>query len=170
MASSSSSNPTTIPRSGWSPEPGMLLPDEEGALEERLARVREEKRLALADPGPTWTEWFCYHGAKWYLGGAYLIVFSWEILYLWPPASVSPWVVLPVVGATFYVEYLLWGYLWYVPSGHDTGHSRSTGDGRFRPTPLRLVRYGRWTPESAQLRAGIPVASPETGPDPKEFL
>jgi hypothetical protein len=166
---SSPSTPTTISRSGWTPEPGMLLPDEEASLEARLERVRKEKEEALHDPGPTWKEWFCYSAAKWWLFiGGYLVVLSWELAYLYPSYGVPLYETLPLIAVTLYAELLLWRFLWYRPHGDEP--SRSTGDRVFRPSFLRPVQYGRWTPEWADIRAGRRVPSADVGPDPKEFL
>ncbi|MFY9717101.1 MAG: hypothetical protein WAK40_04115 [Thermoplasmata archaeon] len=167
------SSPNTIPRTGWSAEPGMLHPDEEAALEERLERVRQEKADALKDPGPNWTEWFCYTAAKWYLALAvYLVLLVWEVGYLLPTEGPPSYLVLPIIALTLYGEFLFWRYLWYRPTDHEVERerSRSTHDGRFHPTWLRPVQFGRWTPEAAMIRAGGSVVSSGTGPDPKEFL
>ncbi|HTP53539.1 MAG TPA: hypothetical protein VML94_01050 [Thermoplasmata archaeon] len=166
---SSPSTPTTIPRTGWTPEPGLLLPDEEASLEARLERVRQEKADALKDPGPTWKEWFCYTAAKWWLFlGVYVVVLSWEIVLLYPTSNVPLYETLPLIVVTIYLDLLLWRYLWYRPHGEEP--SRSTGERGFRRSLLRPVQYGRWTPEWAEIRAGRMVPSVGGGPDPKEFL
>jgi len=167
------SAPDTISRTGWTPESGELRPDEEAALEEQVRRVQEEKRLALADPGLSWREWFLFRGAKWYLGLGYVIVLSWEALYLFPPPDVPgyvvvpPYVVVPLILLTLYGFVVLWQYLWFRPFGH-VG-SRSTRGPTSRNW-LRPFAVGRWTPEMDDIRAGRrPVAAAE-GPDAKEFL
>jgi hypothetical protein len=146
----------------------QLLPDEEVALEAQLVRVREEKRLALLEPGPTWSQWFFFRAAKWYVIVAFLIALSWELGYLFPPSNSPADEVLPVVAATVYAEFLLYRCLWYRPTSG--GPSRSTRDKPFRRSLIRPVRYGRWTPEGADVRAGRPVVVPAQGPDPREFL
>jgi len=145
-----------------------LLPDEEADLEARLARVREEKRLALLDPGPSWKEWFYYRASKWYILLGFIIVLAWEVAYLFPAYGVPYYYVLPLIAATVYLQFLTYRYLWYRPKREGTSHS--SREGRFRPTWLRPVPWGRWTPEAADARAGRPVILPEQGPDPREFL
>jgi hypothetical protein len=157
-----------LERYGTSPEPTPLLPDEELALEEQLARVREEKRLALLDPGPSWSQWFCFGAAKWYVVLGYLILLTWEIGYLLAPTNAPVDEVLPVVAVTLYGEFLLYRFLWYRPSS--LAVSRSTRTGGFHRSWLRPVQYGRWTPEGVNARAGRPPIDPSQGPDPREFL
>ena len=160
--------PQTIPRTGWAPETEELRPDEEVALEAQLERVREEKRLALDDPGPSWREWFLFHGAKWYVALGFLVVLSWEVLYVFPPTNVSALVVAPVIVVTLYADVVLWQYLWYRP--HGASPSLSTRHAPFRSRLLTPFVCGRWTPEAAELRAGRPIPSVDGGPDPREFL
>ncbi len=162
------STPDTISRAGWTPEPGMVLPDEESAVEAQLVRVRQEKKLALEEPGLSWSEWFYFREARWLVGVGILIVFIWEILYLLPPANAPAYEVGPVMAATVYAGFLLWQFLWFRPMGHSP--SRSTRDGRFRPSWTRPVPYGRWTPEAEDHRAGRTVPTPQQGPDLREFL
>lgn len=157
-----------LPGTGSRYGKGILLPDEEADLEARLDRVREEKQKALAEPGPSWREWFLFSGAKWYVVLGYLIVFAWEASYAGPDAHVALYIVAPVVAVTLYAEFLLYRFLWYRPKIGDHSRSRRS-DGRWRRW-LYPVRYGRWTPEADAVRAGHPILVPEAGPDPREFV
>ena len=68
--------------------------------------------------------------------------------------------------AAIYLELLLYRFLWYRPDPEE-GY-RATA---FRPTWLRPVRYGRWTPEAFRAREGKdPFGDVAVGPDPREFL
>ncbi len=137
-------------------------PEEETALEERLDLVREEKRLALVHPGPSWREWFLFQGAKWYVGLGCLIAIV-LVATFWLEAGDYLGLGLSV-GGVVYAEFLLWRLLWYRPDVY-----RPTR-GPFRPGPLRLVAIGRWTPEAAEARTGGPPVSADGGPDLKEFF
>ncbi len=133
--------------------------DEEVSVGERMDRVAEEKRQALLDPGPPWKEWFLYSGAKWWVGLGFLIVDVW-ILVTWIELGAA---ILfgPLLVVSLYLEVLLYRYLWYRPSEP----SRNFHASWFTP-----VRYGRWTPEGGQLRAGASLTDVEEGPNPHEFL
>ncbi|MGB6499919.1 MAG: hypothetical protein WBG19_00750 [Thermoplasmata archaeon] len=152
---------------GSDPKDSPVLQEELDDIEARLDAVRAEKKAALSDPGPGWSEWFFFHGAKWYIFVAFLVAYAWEVGYLFPPESAPAYLVGPLLGATVYAEFLTYQYLWYRPSAHP---SRSVRVGKFRPSVFRPVEYGRWTPETAALRAGHPVVSIEEGPDPREFV
>jgi hypothetical protein len=137
-------------------------PEEEVAYRDRLEQVVEEKRRALADPGPPWKEWFLYDGAKWWVGLAFLIADIWIIATGLEAGSLLI-ALAPLLPAS-YLQLLAWRYLWYRPI-----ESRSYRRD-FRPTWTRPVEFGRWTPEGALVRAGGRVASGPQGPNPKEFL
>ncbi|MGI0071431.1 MAG: hypothetical protein ACRECT_05130 [Thermoplasmata archaeon] len=133
------------------------------ALREQLERVAEEKRRALADPGPGWREWWFQNGARWWLGLGLLIVDAWIIV---EGLDLGAWIALfPALVGAIYAEFLLWRFLWYVPS-YDAPRRR----GPFRATWTRPVQYGRWTPEGAAARAGPRSVGSDDGPRPEEFL
>ncbi len=142
--------------------------EEDALLTDRLDRVEEEKREALKDPGPTWKEWWYYQASKWYVLIGLLVVDVWAFAewadlanqgstYLWIPGSVS--LVLLAYG-----EFLLYSYLYYRPEDRAGGRRRS-----HRPSWLQPFAVGRWTPEGALRRSGVPLAGDE-GPSPDEFL
>lgn len=152
--------------------PGSLdemTPEQEEALESHLQRVRDEKRLALQDPGPSWRQWFLYKGAKAYVILAYLILDSWVVAWFLLPFT---WLGLaffvPVLIGSVYLEILLYLYLWYRPSPEVFRRHRLRGD--LHPTWNRPVRFGRWTPEAADVRAGRLLTPSDGGPDASEFL
>lgn len=119
------------------------------------------KREALRDPGPAWREWFLFHGAKAWVGLAFLIVDVW-IAELW----ISPFQPLGLglsLAFAVYVEFLAWRYLWYRPEAN-------WGLRGFRPSWLRPRAVGRWTPEEAAIRRGEHGPELVEGPDPSEFL
>jgi hypothetical protein len=132
-------------------------------LREQLSRVAEEKRLALQDPGPSWGEWFYYDAAKWWVILGFLIVDAWVVVACF--GSAVPLITLPAVVGALYVEFLTYRYLWYVPDADSPRIRR-----KFRPSWVRLVRYGRWTPEAAFAKASPAAADAEAGPQPDEFL
>jgi len=150
---------------------GKDVPDSEEertALEERLRWSHEEKQAALADPGPTWREWFLYKGAKWYIGIGLFVVDIWEVGAFLPYDSIRVLEALGLIGPTIYAEFLLYRYLWYRPSVDET--TVSVHRGGFRRSWYRPVRFGRWTPETAAIRAGTYRPPTAEGPDPREFL
>jgi hypothetical protein len=145
-------------------DPGPLpgppdTPAEEAAYRDQLAFVIEEKKQALADPGPSWREWFLFSAMKWYLGLAFLIGDAW-IVVTWFEVGVA-WAALATLVAAIYLEYLAYRVLW----------TRPPIDRPIRATFQRSwhtpVQFGRWTPEAELYRAGRLVPA---GPDPREFL
>ena len=145
-----------------------LTPEEQEAFEAGLERVEIEKARALADPGPTWREWFFYDHAKWWVGLGFLIVDVWVGGAWFTDGAFSTTRLLGAVATVvpaFYVEALLYRYLWRRPS--DTELRKP---GPFRRTVFTLREFGRWTPESDQIRAGKVIRSPDGGPNLDEFL
>ncbi|MFZ1024408.1 MAG: hypothetical protein WAN87_09760 [Thermoplasmata archaeon] len=123
----------------------------------------QEKQAALQEPGPSWHEWFFFSASKMWIGIGMLIVDTWIVVTF---TEMGNYVALGLaLAAALYADFLLFRYLWYRPDPH-TPSSR----GPFRPTWFRPVQYGRWTPEAERIRMGMPVAAPDTGPDPREFL
>ena len=164
-----SHSPEAAERFGTGDATGPEDFEERAMLEEGLRRLREDQKRALADPGPTWKEWFLYRGSKWYIGLLCLILDGVEIasfLPFVPPYYVRGPELVGVLAPTLYLEFLLYRYLWYVPP-QEQGHSRSA---RFRSTWLRPVEFGRWTAEAARIRAGERPPTAAAGPDPREFL
>jgi hypothetical protein len=137
-------------------------PMQRQVLRDQLNRVAEEKRRALEDPGPSWREWWYDSASKWWIGLGFLIVDSWVIVACFQASL--PLVALPATVAAIYLEFLLWQFLWRVPS-HDGPRRR----GPFRPRFYALTEYGRWTPEGAAARSN-PAAVVDEGPRPEEFL
>lgn len=139
--------------------------EEETAKEDRSASVaeteEEEKRRALAEPGPSWKEWLYFTAFRWWLGIVFLIVDSWVVVEFLELGNLLA-LVAAVLGA-LYLEYLLYVYLWRRPE--PTLHARMR---RHRWPP---VEVGRWTPEAFAARAqGIRPAAPSEPADPREFL
>lgn len=157
-----------LPGIGDRPGQGPLTPEEEADVDARLEAVREEKKRALADPGLPWGEWFYYRASKWYVILVYLIVLAWEISLVTAPTDTPVYIVVPIVGATIYGQYLLYLYLWYRPKV--SPRSRAHRPNAVRRWWIRPVPYGRWTPEAAEARAGRAVVVPDGGPDPREFM
>lgn len=148
--------------SGGFGDSGPETPEERAAVSERLDRVAEEKRRALAEPGPSWREWWFHDASKWYLLLVLLIGDLWLVT-LGVESGGLLYALVALVGL-LYVEFLLYRYLWYRPRAEE-GRPR----GAFRRTWLRPVRYGRWTPEADLVRAGGQLAPEEEGPDLREF-
>jgi len=139
--------------------------EEPVALPEHTASVaqleEEEKRRALADPGPTWKEWLYFTAFRWWFGIAFLILDSWvAVAFL----ELGSWVGLVVsLLAAVYLEYLLFVYLWRRPEPTRHRHLRQH---RWPP-----VEVGRWTPEAFAARAaGTRPVLPADAADPREFL
>jgi hypothetical protein len=158
-----SSSPPPAPAAGSSD----LTPEEIAILEQGLDRVAQAKRDALADPGPTWRQWFFWDAMKWWIAVVYLIVDAW-ILVSWIAGGALT--VLTGVGAlvsivvALYLEVLFWLYLWREP----TEEGRS---GTFRPGWRALRQFGRWTPEAAgPAGLGRPGPTDDGSPSPHEFL
>ena len=123
----------------------------------------EEKEAALADPGPTWRQFFYREFLKWWGGLFFLVVDSWIVASFLRPLEL--WAMVPALVVAGYLEYLLYLYLWRRPN-----LDRESRRGPFLRTWYRPVRFGRWTPEGEDIRRGIDPAPPVAGPDPREFL
>ncbi len=146
-----------------------LTPEEEEAFRAGTERVLEEKRDALADPGPRWGEWFLYDGAKWWVGLGFVIVDSWVAGFWfevggWAKVTVAA-MIASLVGA-LYLELLLYRFLWRRPTEQER-----VGQGPFRPGPLALREVGIWTPEAVRHREAAARRRVHGGGlDPREFL
>jgi len=144
-------------------EPAVLTPEDEFALEARLSEVTQEKKRALAAPGPSWREWWYHDGSKWYVGLGFLVADIWVMAYGFEAGALLG--AIAVLVAAGYLELLLYRYLYYRPRTEDHVGSRP-----FRRTFLRPVPFGRWTPEADFVRAGGTFPPEQEGPSPKEFL
>jgi hypothetical protein len=138
-------------------------PAAEFAFESQVDRVQEEKRLAREAPDIPWRTWWFHSGSKWYVVLGFLIIDIWILSLGFETGLFLVMAALMILA--FYGELLLYQYLYYYPPEHLPGHRTS-----FRRTWFRPVPYGRWTTEGEVLRAGGTVATPEQGPDPREFL
>ena len=133
------------------------------ALQERLDRVAEEKRLALLAAGPSWREWVYYEAIKWWLAIGLLIadsllVVQWLVWGNYLGLGLS-------LAAVVYAEFLLYRYLWTRPPPPSTRRRVP-----FRRTWYRPVEIGRWTPEADYIRVHGRRPDSEGGPTPDEFL
>jgi hypothetical protein len=128
---------------------------------EQLDRVAEEKRRALAEPGPSWRDWFFHEAAKWWIGLGFLILDSWVIVECLDLGATAA--IFPALVAAVYAEFLIWRCLWYEPDLSRSGRA-------FHRSFVRPVRFGRWTEEWAYARAHPNSAIPGEGPSPDEFL
>ncbi len=148
----------------WFDEPTTETetPEALHGLRTQLDRVAEEKRRALADPGPSWREWWFHHAAKWYVLLGLLIGDLWLVT-LGVETGGLAFALVALIGL-LYGEFLLYRFLWYRP--RDEGRHAA---GSFRPTFLRPVRYGRWTPEADYVRAGGQLDADDDGAKLHEF-
>jgi hypothetical protein len=153
--------PTGFPKSGED-DLADPLPTESLSLADR---VRAEKEFALRTPDLPWKDWAYFTGLKTWVAIGLFIIDSW-IAAAWLEAR-SYLGLAPSLALALYLEILLYQYLWYRP------HAGGPRPGQaFRPSWIRPVAYGRWTPEAAGRRAGVRPGSgpPDSGPDPREFL
>ncbi len=125
----------------------------------------EERKQALDDPGPSWSQWFFFSFAKVWTILAFLILDVFVVTGFGSPFD--PWGLFPTLALALYGEYLLYQYLWHRPEARPM----STGE-RFRPTWHHPFPFGRWTIEGERHRAGLPAlpVGEEPHPDPSEFL
>lgn len=127
--------------------------------------TEEERRRALADPGPSWSEWFYWSFLKTWVVLGFLIGDVFVIATWGEPLNLAG--MIPSLVLATYAEILGYQYLWYRPRMPSRSHRRV----EFRRTWLRPVPYGRWTPEAARVKQGLPALDVvEAGPDPREFL
>lgn len=154
--------------------PGSGSEKRESTLEERR-RFREaaeeidaQKRHALAQPGPSWHDWWYYRASKWYVVLFYFVVDGTCFSLL---GMLLGYFSVPVVVAIVYGEFALYQYL-YHRTNLDTRHRGET----FRRTWYRPFDVGRWTPEGTARRAGAlrgprePGVPTDEGPKPEEFF
>ncbi len=127
--------------------------------------TEEERKAALSDPGPSWTEFFFWQYLKWIYGLFVLIADALILVSFFHPFD--PIGAVLSLAAALYLEYLLWQYLWHRPL-LESGHGRRAAR-EFRPSWYRPFRYGRWTPEAKMIRDGVDLES-TGGLDRREFL
>ena len=122
------------------------------------------RHAAIEHPGPTWREWFYFDFVKvWTLLGFFIVDILIVAGFLEPPNLAA---LLSGLFVAFYLEFLLYRYLWLRP---DPEERIRPGD--FRPTWTRPSIRGRWTPEAWKIRAGeMPAETGPGTPDPREFL
>jgi hypothetical protein len=129
----------------------------------RFRPTEAERRAANADPGVPWREWFYFSFLKVWIALGFL-VFDALIAGFFAEARNLPGLVVGV-GVALYLEFLAYQVLWKRPGADE---ERFTP---YRPTVVRPVRYGRWTPEAwhpERFTRHLPSAG--SGPDPNEFL
>jgi len=126
----------------------------------------DARKRALADPGPTWRQYFFFSFAKVWTVLGFFVLDSF-ILLTWAIPFNPVGMVLSLIAA-FYAEFLLFEYLWHRPAEPIRGHQRK----EFRRTWFRPVPYGRWTAEADDAKAGRPVPTTlvDDTPNPDEFL
>ena len=151
------SGESTLPPLG-AEEPRPPLPEHSASVD---LTEEEEKKRALAEPGPTWKEWLYFTAFRWWFGILFLVVDSWVVVEFLEIGSVVG--LLAGAIAAVYLEYLLYVYLWRrpVPTRHV----------RLRRARWPPVEVGRWTPEAFAARAaGVRPTLPRDTADPREFL
>jgi hypothetical protein len=128
----------------------------------------ETREKAVEAPGASWREFLYFELAKIWILLMLFILDSWLIAF-WVEVAGSTGIVGGVVtlGGAIYGEVLLYRYLWFEPDPEKEVLWKE-----FRPTWLRLTRYGRWTPPAWRIRDGLDAYAepPRQGPDPREFL
>ena len=124
----------------------------------------EQKKRSVAEPGPAWREWFYFEFVKvWGILGL-LVADSWLAVTFAVPLNLP--VLVAGLAVAFYLEFLLYRFLWYRPDPEES-YQR---DG-FRRTWTRPAQFGRWTTEAWRAREGLnPMPDARHGPDPREFL
>jgi hypothetical protein len=124
----------------------------------------ETRRSALDDPGASWQEWFYFEFAKvWILLGFFVGDSIAAVSFADP---FDPALMLSVLFLLSYLEFLAYRCLWFRPDPEKEWRFTE-----FRPSWLRPVRFGRWTPEAFRLRQGRSAfEEAQVGPDPAEFL
>jgi hypothetical protein len=124
----------------------------------------EGRQAALADPGPTWKEWFYHEFTRAWMVLGFFVLDSWIVASLLRPPGL--YALAPALVGALYLEILAYRYLWTRLPAERAGSSGQP----FRRTWLTPVPWGRWTPEAERVRAGLDPYPGRTGPDPREFL
>jgi hypothetical protein len=124
----------------------------------------KEREEALAEAGPTWTQYFEREFLKWCWGLVVIVVDALLIATFLSPLDLAA--MIPALALVTYLQFLGFRYLWYRPDP-----DRESWHTEFHRTWLRPSRFGIWTPEADRLREGkTPFAEGQGGPDPAEFL
>lgn len=121
----------------------------------------EARARALAEPGPSWTEWAKGSAGKLYIGCGMLILDA--LLWVSLEESHYPLTLIAAVPLTVYANYLLFAFLWARPP-----HERRDRV-NFRPTWLRPFLIGRWDPEYKAWTEGNAMEDASAVP-PEEFV
>jgi len=138
--------------------------DTSASFSSRVAQAdafEKSRAEALADPGPSWRDWFLYHASKWWVALGFFIVDMWILLTFVAPFN--PVALGLSLAAAVYLEFLAYRFLWY---RWDPENAKDVGP--FQATFLRPRKYGIWTPEADQLKRGEMPAN--TGPRREDFL
>jgi len=122
----------------------------------------EAREKAIADPGPSWKEWFLFSGAKVWVALGFFVIDVWIIeSWLYPPNAAGLGL---SIAAAVYLEFLAYRFLWY---RWDPEAPRRVGP--FKPTFLRPREVGLWTREGVLMKQGqFPTA--DDGPRREDFL
>jgi hypothetical protein len=131
------------------------------ATRERIEAAAEEKERALKEPGLSWRDWLYFQAFKWWAVILFLVLDSW-LAAAWVVEGSAAGLILSLVAA-LYAEAMLFQFLWRRPDLPERRHRV-----KFHRTVLRPVECGRWTPEAAMQRDGVPWD--ESQIDPREFL
>lgn len=131
--------------------------------------TEEERKAAIAHPGPTWTEYFFRSFLPTWTALGFLIVDS-IIAGYWLETRVY-WPMVPSLAVALYLEYLAYQVLWHHPQAGPSASNRPEGGLRRLVHP---VTFGRWTEPGERVRRGLSPYSGEAvdknGPDPAEFF
>jgi hypothetical protein len=139
-------------------------PEDSGRFFPRVDK--ETRKQALAEPGPSWREYFYYSFAKVWTVLAFFIIDSFDVVTFAVPFN--PAAIVGTLILVVYAEFLLYEYLWHRPSEPVRGRLRQP----FHATWYRPFPYGRWTEEADLIREGRATRQDivDSAPDPEEFL
>jgi hypothetical protein len=128
--------------------------------EDRAART-----AALADPGPSWRQWFFDSFAKVWILFLFFVTDVWILVAWLSPFSSSnlPYAFLSFAGAA-YLESLVYQFFYYEPPELTRSSHEVVAHRWLHPVPR-----GRWTPEWAASKA-VATTNGDGSPDPREFL
>jgi hypothetical protein len=125
----------------------------------------EERKRFIDDPGIPWMTWLLTIGLKPWIGLGLFIGDSLTLLNLWvigtPVARIA---MVPTLLLLIYLNFLLWSYLWHVPTPEELRASPVS------PTLRSPFAVGRWTPDYQTWKEGGRTALADGQIDPNEFL
>lgn len=124
----------------------------------------EERQRALADPGPTWTEYFFRDFLRWWTGLGFMIIDAVIVSSFLRPPALLP--LLLSLAAAVYLEFLLYEYFWHNPKWEEL----PARPHRSWRRAIRPVVAGRWTLAYRQIREGGLPPRPGAGPDAADFM